>query len=218
MPGFTFPWMGRLGLTSPSSRPLARPSVLRSAKTTASPSRVASLIARFPIPLLTPGMVCVPFGSPTGMGVPACAWPFVLPVGRCPVVLQRGVGGSPKFPGYPCVHMPRSQSPVVSGMFAITHPGFMPSSRSRLSAFPATTAGYPCFPYGPQLYTFRRSVTRPTHSLHLAPNTPSWICTQVHCKLGGYSRLVGLGRFPVLTHWVTSTNFTESVPSPRFWI
>ncbi len=43
MPGFAFAPVGRLGLSSPPSRPLLRPSLLCSAKTTASPSRVASL-------------------------------------------------------------------------------------------------------------------------------------------------------------------------------
>jgi hypothetical protein len=29
---------------------------------------------------------------------------------------------------------------------------------------------------------------------------------------------VGLVRHAVLTHWVTSTNFTASFPIPRFWV
>jgi hypothetical protein len=32
----------------------------------------------------------------------------------------RGTHGSLKFPDYPCVHMPRSKSPVVSSALAIT--------------------------------------------------------------------------------------------------
>jgi len=80
--------------------------------------------------------------------------------------------------------------------------GLMPSSSSKLSAFPVTITGYPCFPYGPQRFAFRRSVTRPTHSLHLASYTPCWIGTQVHYWQGGYARLVGIGRLPACTHWV----------------
>ena len=94
--------------------------------------------------------------------------------------------------------------------------GLMPSSSSKLSAFPVTITGYPCFPDGPQRFAFRRSVTRPTHSLHLASNTPCWIGPQVRYRQGGYARLVGIGRLPACTHWATSTNFTESFPVPRF--
>ena len=49
----------------------ARPSVLRSAKTTASPSRVTSLDARSPVPRQSP---FVRF-SPSGWRPPASAWP-----------------------------------------------------------------------------------------------------------------------------------------------
>ena len=46
--------MARLGLSSPPSRPLPRPSLLCSAKTTASPSRVASLCRSLPDTSLAP--------------------------------------------------------------------------------------------------------------------------------------------------------------------
>ncbi len=151
-------------------------------------------------------------------GRPFTPGPFLYRSPYLPVSRSRGVGGSLKFPGYPFMPMPRSQTPVVSPVFAISHLGLMPSSTYKLSAFPVTTTGYPCYPYGPQIYNFRSSVTRPTHSLHLASNTPYWVCTQVHYRPGGYSRLVGLGRLPVLTHWVTSTNFTASIPLPKFWV
>ncbi len=51
----------------------------------------------------------------------------------------------------------------------------MPSSKYKLSAFPVTTTGYPCFPYGPQIYHFRRSIARPTHSLHPASPSLQWV-------------------------------------------
>ena len=54
MPGFAFAPVGRLGLTSPPSRPLARSSLLCSAKTTASPSQVASLCRSLPNTSLVP--------------------------------------------------------------------------------------------------------------------------------------------------------------------
>jgi len=217
MPGFTFPSVGRLGLSSPPSRPLTRSSVLRSAKTTASPSQVTSLLARFPVPRLAFHRFVFLSARNRAEGRPFTPGLFLY---RSPFLFRflfsRGVGGSLKFPGYPFMHMPRSSTPVVSPVFAIAHLGLMPSSNSRLSAFPVTITGYPCSPYGPQPYLFRSSVTRPTHSLHLASNTPYWICTQVHYRQGGYPRLMGLGRFPVLTHWVTTTNFTASIPIPKF--
>jgi hypothetical protein len=57
-----------------------------------------------------------------------------------PVCLSRwspqGDGGSLEFPGYPCVYMPRSKTPVVSSRLAMTPPGLMPSDSYRSSAFP----------------------------------------------------------------------------------
>src|SRR5215510_7689080 len=52
-----FPPVGRLGLTSPPSP------VLCAATTATSPSQVASLVARFPIPCLLPSFVVSPPGS-----------------------------------------------------------------------------------------------------------------------------------------------------------
>ena len=43
--------------------------------------------------------------------------------------------GSPKFPSSPCEDMPRSQTPVVSCALAIAHPGLLPSSACKPSAF-----------------------------------------------------------------------------------
>ena len=80
---------------------------------------------------------------------------------------------SSRVPRLPlCAHAPF----LVSGgvlLFAITHTGLTPSSHVKLSAFPDTAAGYPCSPYGPQRYCFRRSIARPTHSLHPASHPTS---------------------------------------------
>ena len=117
-----------------------------------------------------------------GGNQPALRPAFSIPMG-CGfrfLLCSRGTNGSLKFPDYPYVCMPRSQFPVMSSTLAVTRWRLLPSSKSKLSAFPATTAGYRCFPYRPQFYNFRKSVTRPTHSLHLASYTPYWICTQVH--------------------------------------
>ena len=103
------------------------------------------------------------------------------------------------------MHMPRSQFPVVSPTLAVTRWRLMPSSKSKLSAFPATTAGYRYFPYRPQIYNFRKSVTRPTHSLHLASYTPYWICTQVHYWQVWPILSGGNWAISALTHWVIQT-------------
>ena len=119
----------------------------------------------------------------------------------------------PRLPFY--AHAPIEIDSGGIPAFAIACWRFMPSSQTKLSAFPVTITGYPCSPYGPQIYNFRSSVTRPTHSLHLASNTPYWICMQVHYRQGGYSHLMGLGQFYTRTHWVTTANFTASVSIPK---
>ena len=44
-------------------------------------------------------------------------------------------GGAPKFPSSPSEDMPRSQTPVVSCALAKTHPGLLPSSHWKPSAY-----------------------------------------------------------------------------------
>ena len=46
-------------------------------------------------------------------------------------------GGSPTFPRSPSEDLPRSQTPVVSSVRAIPHPGLLPSSVCTPSAFPS---------------------------------------------------------------------------------
>jgi len=112
-----------------------QPSVLCSAKTTASPSRVASPQARFPIPCAHPLSVRVPLRLASRVGC-AQSTPglFCIPVclSRC---RAQGDGGSLKFPDYPCVGMPRSQTPGVSSPLALALPGPQPSGWYRPSAF-----------------------------------------------------------------------------------
>jgi hypothetical protein len=49
--------------------------------------------------------------------------------------IVKETGGSPKFPSSPCEDMPRSQTPVVSCALAIAHPGLLPSSACKPSAY-----------------------------------------------------------------------------------
>jgi hypothetical protein len=69
--------VGRLGLTSPPSRPSSTtwPSVLRSAKTTASPSQITSLVARSPVPRQSPFVRFLQTG-----GGHLLTWPFSIPI------------------------------------------------------------------------------------------------------------------------------------------
>jgi len=133
MPGLAFPPVGRLGLTSPPSP------VLCSAKTALCPSRVASLVARGPIPCLLP-RVCVPYGS-SWRGSTSIT-PGLL-VSRYPSSSgdsDKETSGSLQFPSSPCEYMPRSQTPVVSRTPGSLSAGLLPSTRARVSAFsPAST-------------------------------------------------------------------------------
>jgi hypothetical protein len=59
-----------------------------------------------------------------------------VPVTPAPAVAPKETGGPPEFPDYPCLHMPRSQTPVVSCRLALSLTGLLPShawTRSALS-------------------------------------------------------------------------------------
>jgi hypothetical protein len=101
---------------------------------------------------------------------------------RASPVSPQGDDGPLKFLGYPCMYMPRSSIPVVSPSLALTLRGLQPSGVLKPSAFPSFVPGYP---HGPQPVSFRDSITRPAHSLHLASYTPLRLCTQVRYRLGG---------------------------------
>ena len=57
------------------------------------------------------------------------------PVSRIPAAAPKETGGSPEFPDYPFVHMPRSQTPVVSRPLALARTGLLPSDVCISSAF-----------------------------------------------------------------------------------
>ena len=98
------------------------------------PSRVASLVARFPIPCVLLWFVVSPQGSLPGRSAQTA--PGLL-VTRSPHsgYIVKETDGSPKFPSSPCEDMPRSQTPVVSCALAIAHPGLLPSSACKPSAY-----------------------------------------------------------------------------------
>jgi hypothetical protein len=59
---------------------------------------------------------------------------LVTPVTLVPAIAPKETGGSPEFPDYPFVHMPRSQTPVVSRSLALARAGLLPSRCWILSA------------------------------------------------------------------------------------
>jgi hypothetical protein len=83
--------------------------------------------------------------------------------------------GSPTFPSYPCAAMPRSETPVVSGVLALPHPGLRPAGHWTPSAFLSVGPG--AFSCCPRRSPFRGSMTRPASSFHPAPYVHCWVCT-----------------------------------------
>ncbi len=67
---------------------------------------------------------------------------FVEPAILLPALFPKETGGSPEFPDYPCVHMPRSQTPVVSRSLAISLPGLLPSDTCTPSALGSLARTY----------------------------------------------------------------------------
>jgi len=136
---------------------------------------------------------------------PTDAWVLFAPVTLAPAIAPKETGGSPEFPGYPFVHMPRSQTPVVSRPLALARTGLLPSSHCILSALGPVARTYPlstiihfsefndaaCVLALPLLRT-------PPFSGRTSVRLPTWWLA---------SGRVGLDGFRCLTHWVTLTCF-----------
>ena len=65
-----------------------------------------------------------------------------MPVTLHPVVAPKETGGSPEFPDYPFAHMPRSQTPVVSCLLALSPTGLLPSDVCISSALGSVARTY----------------------------------------------------------------------------
>ena len=86
-------------------------------------------------------LVCVPSAGSLALG--SCPPAPGLLVSRYPCssgVLSKETAGSPKFPGFPCECMPRSSTPVVSSVLALTHLGLLPSAPLTASALATVLA------------------------------------------------------------------------------
>jgi hypothetical protein len=213
MPGFAFASVGRLGLASPPSQPLPRPSLLCSAKTTASPSQVASLCRSLPDTSLAP-----PFGS--------CPSRLASRLGTARSRLALGYTGSPYCSG--CSLTRRWRSSRVPRLPLCVHAP-LPDSGGVLSARPiasrtlafrrAKTVGFPQLCTG---LSFRTTTIRFSELNNAACTLaiPGFAHT-----LAGYARRLATDSvanllwwdlsFSTLTHWVTSVNFMTSRSIPR---
>ena len=74
---------------------------------------------------------------------PTDARVLFAPVTLLPAIALMETGGSPEFPDYPFVHMPRSQTPVVSCLLALTRTGLLPSDHFISSALGPVARTYP---------------------------------------------------------------------------
>src|SRR5690349_12053926 len=125
------------------------------------------------------------------------------PVILAPAIVPKETGGSPEFPDYPRAHMPRSQTPVVSRLLALSLTGLLPSQACTWSALGPVTRTYPLstiihfseFNYAACVLALPLLRTPPL-SGRTSVRLPTWWLA--------FGR-VGL-EFP-LTHWVTLTCF-----------
>ncbi len=180
MPGFTFPPMDPLGLSSPLSQPSNY-----FGHRYYDPLRLPRLHLRSLRLSLDPGYLALShfhsYCFPGGGDHPSAPGRFCIPVclSQCP---PQGDGGPLEFPGCPCVYMPRSQTPVVSSRLAIASSGLLPSGMSRPSALPGSRPAI-LLDHGNNIFgaQSRGLYTRYTW-LHTHPYR---ICMQVRYRFGG---------------------------------
>ena len=128
-PGIAFPPVGPVSLGSH----LRRYDAIR--RLPPYPSRVAALVARFPIPCLLPRVRGSLTGSCSG-GSPRPRLVLWSPGPQSGLMVAER-DGSPTFPSSLFACMPRSQTPVVPSASALTRPGLLPLGACTPSAFPA---------------------------------------------------------------------------------
>jgi hypothetical protein len=156
---------------------------------------------------------CPLSGSLSGCeDAPTSAWPCSFP-GMPHRFSPQGDDGPLKFPGYPCMHMPRSSIPVVSSSLALALRGLLPSGVSKPSAFPGLRPVIPM--------NYNHTFSGLSHAA-CALATPGFIHTLADMHAGSLQirRLTSSrGNWALArTHWVTVSNFTASVPIPRTWV
>jgi hypothetical protein len=213
MPGFTFPPVGPVGLGSPPSRPF-----LLLGHRYYDPLRLPLLhLGSLRISLDSRYLACSRFRSsrlPGGGTHPAVPGRFCIPV--CLPGARRKemavLSSSQATPVCTCPARRPRWCPLDS---PYRLQDSQPSGGSKPSAFPSTCRVIPSDHNNKFFGAPSRGLCTRYTWLHTHPHGT---CTQVRCRLGGSPPLVGLARCTALTHWVTSTSFTASLPIPRFWI
>jgi hypothetical protein len=128
--------MGRLGLTSPSSRSLFPTLGTMLGYDCQLSFSMPYALARSPIPCSS-SFSCPVSGSPARR-VLSSAEAKCFPAGGTPsTFVHKETLGSPKSPGYPLELMLRSSTPVVSHSLALSRSGLLPSTSLTVSAFPS---------------------------------------------------------------------------------
>src|SRR5258707_15862601 len=135
------------------------------------------------------------------------AWVLIMPVTHAPAFTPKETGGSPEFPDYPCEHMPRSQTPVVSHPLALARTGLLPSSRCRLSALGPVARTYP-LTTTIHFSEFNDAACALAFPLLRTPPLSDRTSVRLSTRWLTLGR-VGLGSFRPLTHWVIMTSFTR---------
>jgi len=125
---------------------------------------------------------------------------LVVPVTLTPAVAPKETGGSPEFPDYPCEHMPRSQTPVVSPPLALSRTGLLPSSQCIPSALGPLAQTYPLTT---TIHFSEFNDAACALAFPLLRTPPFGDRTSVRLS----TWWLALGRVGLFTHWVTMTIF-----------
>ena len=138
--GVAFPTVAPLGLRSPPSPSVSSLTIGTTLHYDCHPPiSTASLLARQWIPAVLDSLCPDDSGSLDRPSRPFNARSLGQPVHLYFRHLHQETVGSPKFPSYPCEHMPRSQTPVVSLTLAVSCPGLLPSAACNASALGRVT-------------------------------------------------------------------------------
>jgi hypothetical protein len=132
-------------------------------------------------------------------------------------VAHKEASGSPKSPGYPFECMPRSPTPVVSSVLALSYLGLLPSTRMTVSAFPSNILTViqcenivsPSTTIQISRLNHAACILAPPGFGRLLPDLPAGFATSLLARLW----LDG-----IFTRWIVSTNFINACLIPSFWV
>jgi len=181
MPGFAFPSVGPLGLGSPPSRSGMGPrtfGTMQSSRLSPGPSRVASLLARFPLPCAS-SSVCVPFPARSRAEAPLSARSFVPPVHLViRLSLTRRPMALPSSRVTPMKTCPALRPRWCPRRITLSRPGLLPSTRCKASAFHPLARAIILTDHD---YTYFEALSSGLPSRYLRLRTPHyWSRTRLH--------------------------------------